>query len=105
MGSWQLEVGRMALYVFFPVAAFYYFHRVKNSVLIIYSKDIFLIGLQILFPKVDYFKEDILRIEQGRKTKGYFENVEKYEDFMHKLQVIFLQFCKYIKESMAGQID
>jgi len=29
MGKWQLEVVRMTIYIFFPVAAFYGFHQVK----------------------------------------------------------------------------
>ena len=28
MGNWQLEVGKMALYIFLPVGAFYLFHQV-----------------------------------------------------------------------------
>jgi hypothetical protein len=28
MGNWQLEVAKMAIYVFFPVGAFYFYHQV-----------------------------------------------------------------------------
>ena len=29
MGTWKLEVAKFALYVFAPVASFYYFHKVE----------------------------------------------------------------------------
>ena len=30
MGNWQLEVAKFGLYIFAPVASFYYFHKVEN---------------------------------------------------------------------------
>jgi len=34
MGNWQLEVGKMALYIFLPVGAFYAFHQVIQYIVI-----------------------------------------------------------------------
>ena len=37
MGNWQLEVAKMAIYIFVPVGAFYAFHQVKPNVATIYT--------------------------------------------------------------------
>jgi hypothetical protein len=31
MGNWQLEVGKMVVYIFMPVAAFYGYHQARRS--------------------------------------------------------------------------
>ncbi|XP_076390016.1 uncharacterized protein LOC143264867 [Megachile rotundata] len=30
MGSWQLEVGRMMMYILFPIGIYYYFNQTEN---------------------------------------------------------------------------
>lgn len=30
MGSWQLEVGRMMMYILFPIGVYYYFNQTEN---------------------------------------------------------------------------
>ena len=62
MGNWQLEVGKMAVYIFLPVGAFYLFHQ------------------------VDYFRDELLRIERRSRTKSSFENEEKMERLMQKIR-------------------
>ncbi len=49
MGNWQLEVAKMALYVFVPVGAFYFYHQ------------------------VDYFEEELARFARKSHTKYTLE--------------------------------
>lgn len=45
MGNWQLEVAKMAVYVFMPVAAFYVYHQ------------------------VDYFEDELTRFARRHHTR------------------------------------
>lgn len=62
MGNWQLEVGKFALYVFIPVAAFYMYHQ------------------------VDYFKDDLLRYERRTNTSQVQQNEALLKEYFDKLR-------------------
>lgn len=63
MGNWQLEVAKMALYVFFPVASFYAYHQ------------------------VDYFEDILRQFERKRVTKTTLENDRLIQEGFEKIRL------------------
>ena len=62
MGNWQLEVVKMGIYIFTPVAAFYYFHQ------------------------VEYFKEDLIRYQRKARSLTSTKNDELMKECQEKLR-------------------
>ena len=56
MGNWQLEIGKMAIYVFFPVTSFYVYHQ------------------------VDWFEDELTAIHKKVRTKKTLENAKEIEE-------------------------
>ncbi|XP_075211025.1 protein PET100 homolog, mitochondrial [Lycorma delicatula] len=66
MGNWKLEVGKMVIYMAFPVAMFHYFHQVS-----LFEEEI------IRFKQEQYPPDIIARGEElRRKLQEYNAEVE-----------------------------
>jgi len=86
MGNWQLEVFRMGVYIFFPVATFYAYHQ------------------------VDWFEEKYKALQRKTRTKEIIANDKEMAEFAQAM--IELKEKKFAKdlakfqakqESIAGE--
>lgn len=83
MGGWKLEIGKMAMYVSFPVILFYFFNQPK------YFEDWVVRMRRELYPPLDKMHkqeiEECIRRIHERKEKELFKDLEEEEEReMHK---------------------
>jgi len=62
MGNWQLEVGKFAIYMMFPVASFYAYHQ------------------------VDWFEDSYKEIQKKVNTKESIQNQKEIQEFITTLK-------------------
>ena len=74
MGNWKLELGKMAIYMAFPVASFYIYHQ------------------------VDWFESDIEEMHRKVRTK---ESVKNRKELEECVQMMRSHQDKKFKEELA----
>jgi len=74
MGSWKLEVFKMALYVFFPVASFYVFNQPD-----LFEKYVIEKRRELFMSNPDNEREirTIIRDQNEKRNKEFLEQMEK----------------------------
>lgn len=76
MGTWQLEVAKMGLYITFPVALFYYFNQPK------YFEDWVVRTKQEMYPpetdKTREFRKSLKEIQTRQELKLAASKEEKH---------------------------
>lgn len=78
MGTWVLEVGRMVIYVAFPVAMFHYFNQPQY-----YEKWVIKLKRELYPPESEEsnqkFREAINKIRQQKELEELKKMAEKYQ--------------------------
>jgi protein PET100 len=74
MGNWKLEIGKMAIYMAFPVTSFYIYHQ------------------------VDWFEEELVAINRKLRNKDTIENAKQIEECVSMMRA---HQDKKFKEELA----
>lgn len=83
MGNWQLEVFKMAIYIFMPVASFYVYHQVCWGISLLHSSQ--LINLSIKF-QVDFFEDKLRGLQRRVHSTESTENEKVIKEAIEKIQ-------------------
>jgi len=74
MGNWQLEIGKMAIYMAFPVTSFYVYHQ------------------------VDWFEDKLKDIHTKTRTKETIQNDKEIKEYVEMMRT---HRDKQFKEDLA----
>ncbi|XP_033226464.1 protein PET100 homolog, mitochondrial [Belonocnema kinseyi] len=86
MGSWQLEVARMFLYMAFPVACFHYFNQPENfeEFVINVRKEMLHAETQESRDELKKFFEEHARAENLKKLEAMEASEKKFKELKSK---------------------